>query len=109
MTTCFDMNTTYEEIFSDILNRNCDNDIYTAHFITGDVVTFNKRKMTINAIAQAITDKVNAIKTALSEMIAADDKNNDDDEARYEAMYQDWLAEQEYKYDAQDATMHHFF
>lgn len=30
------------------------------------------------------------------------------DDETLEAMYQDWLAEQDFKYDAEDATLHHF-
>lgn len=106
MKITFDMNTKHEDITQAVQNGGA---ILTVSFITGEILVFDMLKSTYDTVVGVIENKVNMLKDTLSEMIAADEHDSDDDEAKYDAMYQDWLAEQENRYDAEDAVLHHCF
>lgn len=110
MTATFDMNTRFEDIMRAILNKKSE-DIFVATFITGERVIFDSQTSD-NIIIKVVESKVNALKDEMSKMMKAIDETaatEEDDEERYEAMYQAWAAEEEYRYDAEDATLHHCF
>lgn len=104
----FDMNTTMNDIML-ALNDNTE-PVFVTRLITEETLAFDMRKMSKTDVAQIIADKINTVKAELSEMIAADeDRSAGYDEDELEEMYQAWLDEQENRYDAEDAILHHCF
>lgn len=64
MAKYFDIDTKYEDIMLDMLN-NQTFDSYTAHFITGETITFNRHEMSDNIIAEIIESKIDALREKL--------------------------------------------
>lgn len=105
MDVIFDMNTKFEDIMLALTNSR---GLFIARFITGETIAFDTSKTSDNIIIRIIENKISAIKEALSEMTAAAAEIEENDDERYDAMYQAWLAEQDYRYDAEDAVLHHY-
>ncbi len=67
----------------------------------GSKKSFDRAGKTNNMLAVEILD---CLATLRSENRPSDYL----DDETIEAMYQDWLAQEEFKYDAMDATLHHY-
>ena len=103
----FDMNTTIEDIKLALQNNT--EPVFVVRLITEETLVFDMTKTSSNVVAQTIMDKINTVKTELDEMMTADeDYTGGYSEDELEEMYQAWLAEQENRYDAEDAMLHHY-
>lgn len=108
MTICFDINTKFTDIVA-ILAGIDDTDI-TACYETGETEHYNRNVSTSMEIASSIDHHLEETRDALSEMIHEQEENtvDENDDERYEAMYEAYLAEMEYRYDAEDAILNHY-
>jgi len=74
-------------------------------YSTGDTATYDCRVMSRQEIAERVYENIVEQQKIMSEMFA--DMNEPTDET-IEAMYQQYIAEQEARYDAEEAVLHHW-
>lgn len=109
MTICFENNTAFADI-AVALADNKDADI-TVCYENGDTEHYNRRTTNPIMIVSSINNHLTKIRNAIYEMLheQTTDAVDEDDDERYQAMYESYLAEMEYRYDAEDATLHHYY
>lgn len=74
-------------------------------YSTGDTVTYDCTTMSHQEILERIYENVIEQQNIISEMFA---DINEPTEKTIEAMYHQYIAEQEARYDAEDAILHHW-
>lgn len=109
MTICFENNTTFAEIGNTLAGIK-DADI-TVCYENGDTEHYNRRTTNPIMIVSSISNHLTKIRNIINEILCEQttDAVEEENDERYQAMYEAYLAEMEYRYDAEDATMHHYY
>lgn len=107
MNICIDTNAKYSEIVA--ILAGIDDICITACYEDGSTESYHRSLSTSEEMASYIIEHLEKVRYTLNEMAQAQAAMPEEDEERIEAMYKQYLAEQEFRYDAEDATLHHYF
>lgn len=104
MTACFDTLSivTKEDIASALAAS--DDECIAVSYNTGDTEQYNRKKTPDSVIITKIYNYIRQIQTALSETL----NDLEPDEETLNAMYRQYLAEQDSFGDAEEAILHHY-